>query len=383
MEKTGKSVMIVGLGDLGGWVLEFLARSNGLSKIITADTREEYGLHKTHCVASGASMQGYYKNIEFCRVDINDIDGTAELLKNTQPDLIYSTATLQSWRVRLLFPKDILGKFASVGGGPLIPLQMALIYKLMQAVKKSGITTHVLNNSAPDFVNPVLWRNGFGPTLGAGNLQFLLEQMRHKISNLEKVPICDVTVFGVGIHAVVAQDPRKEHVPYFMKFMVRDMDVTHKYDLDSLIAEQWLASPPATQISWLIHPLVAASAVRNILGIINNTNELSHAPGPNGLIGCYPVRLSVKGVDVVLPEELTLEEAVNINSKGLKWDGYDEIKDDGTMVFTEEACNVYKKLLGINIIREFRLEDTDERAKELLLAYKVLAEKYETPMYLY
>ena len=33
----GKTVMIVGLGDLGGWVLEFLARCEGVGTIITAD----------------------------------------------------------------------------------------------------------------------------------------------------------------------------------------------------------------------------------------------------------------------------------------------------------------------------------------------------------
>ena len=381
MDKRGKCVMIIGLGDLGGWVLEFLARCNGVSRIVAADIRQEYGFHKTRCAAFGASIQGYSRNIEFRKVDLNDIDGTTKLLEDIQPDFVYTAATLQSWRVRLLFPKDIAGKFESVGGGPLIPLQMLLIYKLMQALKKSSINAYVLNNSAPDFINPVLWRNGLGPTLGAGNMQFLVEQLRHKVSKLENVPISDVTIFAVGIHAVVAQDPRKEHVPYFMKLMVRDKDVTSKYDLNSLLAEEWLARPPGTQVSWLLHPLVAASAVRNMLGIMNDTNEISHAPGPNGLVGCYPVRLNAKGVEVVLPEELTLEKAMKINTDGLKWDGYEEIGRDGTMVFTENACKVYSELLGIDIPREFRLEKVEERAKELLQAFRRLTEKHGIPMY--
>jgi len=383
MREKGKCVMIVGLGDLGGWVLELLARSQGVSKIIAVDVREEYGLRKTRCAAAGASMQGYFKNIEFHKMDVNNIDETAELLGNIQPDVIYSAVTLQSWWVRELLPKDIVRKVTSVGGGPLIPLQIVLIYKLMQAVKQSGITTHVLNNSGPDYTNPVLWRNGLGPTLGGGNLQFLVEKIRHRISKLENVPVRDVTVLGVGIHAVVMQDPRKVHVPYFMKCMVRDEDITNKYNLDSLITEEILAWPPPTQMSWLLHPLVAASAVQNILGIINDTNELSHAPGPNGLVGCYPVRLNASGVEVVLPEELTLEEAIKINTNGLKWDGYQEIKDDGTMIFTREACEVYQELLEIDIDRQFRLEDAEERARELLSAYKSLTEKYKTPTYLY
>lgn len=36
----GNPVMIVGLGDLGGWVLEFLARCEGVSTIITAEPEQ-------------------------------------------------------------------------------------------------------------------------------------------------------------------------------------------------------------------------------------------------------------------------------------------------------------------------------------------------------
>jgi len=40
----GKTVMIFGLGDLGGLVLEFLARCEGVGTIIATDLREEQGL---------------------------------------------------------------------------------------------------------------------------------------------------------------------------------------------------------------------------------------------------------------------------------------------------------------------------------------------------
>ena len=128
--------------------------------------------------------------------------------------------------------------------------------------------------------------------------------------------------------------------------------------------------------------LIAACAVKNILGIINDTNEISSVPGPNGLIGCYPVRLNASGVEVVLPEGLTLEEAIKINTDGLKWDGYEEIKDDGTLVFTEAATKVYQEILGVEV-RELRLQDAEEKAKELLAAYNSLAKKYKAPTYLY
>ena len=53
----GKTLMIFGLGDLGGWALEFFARRKGLSTIVAADMREEWGTMKTHCAAVGAGFR--------------------------------------------------------------------------------------------------------------------------------------------------------------------------------------------------------------------------------------------------------------------------------------------------------------------------------------
>ena len=149
----GNTVMIVGLGDLGGWVLEFLARCEGVSTIITADLREDWGIRKTDTVAIGAAQQGYNKTMKFYKCDVRDIDRTAELLKTINPDLVYSDVALSSWVVQSelvskvsLSSPDIVEKWPKVAGAR-APLQVVLVSKLMQAIKKSGITAHVLNNS--------------------------------------------------------------------------------------------------------------------------------------------------------------------------------------------------------------------------------------------
>ena len=36
-------ILIVGLGGVGSWVLEFLARTEGISYIVGADLNEEWG----------------------------------------------------------------------------------------------------------------------------------------------------------------------------------------------------------------------------------------------------------------------------------------------------------------------------------------------------
>ena len=374
-----KTVMLFGLGDLGGWVLEFLSRTEGIGSIITCDARDDWPLLKTECAAVGSGMEGYTKTIKFEKCDVTNIDATAELLKKYNPDMIYSGMTLAGW-LEMRPAMSALGpKWWRANAGLTTPLQLFLVSKLMKARKKAGITAPVLNNSAPDMVNVVLWRNGLGPLIGGGNADLVVGGIRRKISLSENVPIRDIIVYFVAYHAVVPQGAyvkgSKIEAPYILKIMVGDKDISRKFDTDTLILDQLLMSSLPSQTSHINHPVVAASSVKNIKAYINDTNELTCAPGPNGLPGGYPVRIGAKGVTVELPEGVTLEQAIKVNLDGTKYEGFQEIKADGTIVLTDEAYKGQKEILGF-AHRELRFADMDDIAKDTLAAMRKLVEKY-------
>jgi hypothetical protein len=370
-----KCVMIVGLGDLGGWVLEFLARCQGVHRIVTTDIREDWGYSKTMTAAVGVSQQGYNKRLEFHKIDLYDIDRTAELLNSVQPDVVYTAAALQSWWVPLLLPPDIAEKSEVAGIGPLTPGHLALTHKLMLAIKKSGIKTKVLNNCYPDVVNPILWRNGLGPDIGSGNSDLVMEDIRQKVSYDKNVPPQEVAVYLYTAHPIDTVAKRKE-IPFLLKIFVSGRDITNNYNAKELVRGFATMYAPAKMTTWLAHPRVAASAVKQIMAMINDTNELTSLPGPNGLPGGYSVRLSAKGAEVALPEGFTLEEVIQVNLDALRFDGIEEIKDDGTVVFTEECRQLVKEWLGGDIGQDLRLEDVDERAQEVVSLTHKLGEKY-------
>lgn len=370
-----KCVMIVGLGDLGGWVLEFLARCQGVNRIVTADIREDWGKAKTMTAAVGASQQGFSKRLEFHKVDMFDIDRTAELLDSIQPDVIYSAATLQSWWVPLLLPPEIALKSKLSGIGPEVPAQMVLIHKLMLAVRKSVVKAKVMNNSFPDVINVVLWRNGLGPDMGAGNSDLVVEDIRQKISYEKNVPPQEVAIYLYSGHPLCMQSKLRD-IPFLMKIYVGGKDCTDEYDVKELVTGFSSLYAPPRMTSWLIHPRVAAGAVKNIMAMINNTNELTNLCGPKGLPGGYTVRVNANGAGVVLPDGFTMEQVIQVNLDSLKFDGIEEIKEDGTVVFTDESCQLTKEWLGLDIGKELRLEDVDERAKEMRIAIDKLAAKY-------
>ena len=365
-----KTVMLCGSGEAGGWALELLARSEGVDRLVVFDVKEEEGLPRTHLAAIGSVFQGFSKEFVLRTNDVTDIEATAKLLDEFKPDAIFTSVTLQSPRLLMMadIPQDTRAKLKEATFGVWAPWHIILPSKLIQAVKKAGIQTHVVNISFPDLVNPVLWKyHGFGPTVGAGNLEITVALVTKYISMMEKVPVTEITPYFVGAHAFMSMGPRAG-VPHFAKIMLGDRDITDKYDLEWIIHE-WPVS-----LRWgktTIFSIFSASAVKNILGILRDSHEFAHAAAPNGLPGGYPVRLSAKGAEIVLPQELTLEQAIRINQEGNKYDGIEEIKDDGTVVYTDKTYSIMKEL-GYDC-RQFSFDEVESRCEELRRLYAKLA----------
>ena len=84
--------------------------------------------------------------------------------------------------------------------------------------------------------------------------------------------------------------------------------------------------------------------------------------------------MSAKGVEVVLPEGITMDEARKINDDAQKNDGVERIEDDGTIVFTDKSYGLMKELMGFDC-KTLKLEESEVRAKELLSLYHELRKK--------
>ena len=366
-------VLIVGLGSLGTLILEFLARSRGPTEIIAADVDEQRGLQKTNNVILGAANMGFYPRMKFLKMDVNDIDSTSAILRNECPDLVVNATTLQSWWViGSQLSEGAYVRLLDAGLGPWIPMHLTLTHKLMQAIQKSGIAANVVSTSFPDAVNCILSKINLSPTVGVGNFDLLIPRVKKAVSDKLGIPLNEVTVFMLGHHY---HDVRVEEfgttggAPYFLRILVGDRDVTKGVGAEKMLLAP-IPTPPLTGSD----SQVASSAVKNILAIVNDTGELTHAPGPQGLPGGYPVRLDAQGAHVVVPEGLTLEEAIQINEEAQKYDGIERIEDDGSVVLTEKAHKIMQEMLHYERKR-FAISESETVAKELGALYKDFAAK--------
>ena len=374
-----EKIMLIGIGELGGIVLEYLCRIPGICEIITADSNKDWGFRKTNSAIEGATYMGLYPDIKFYPVDVLNVEKTAELLQKINPTIICNGTTLQSWWVVNELPSDVNAKLYrdKCALGPWSAMHLALSYKLMKGIKMAGIEPYVVNTSYPDVTNTSLARVGLAPTIGIGNMDLAIPYIQKVASELLCAPMRNVRVeliahhyhayywcrYGIGTDA-----------PFYLRVYIGHEDVTAKLgEMNQFIAElPKRAMRPAGRHGQFV---VAGSAVKNIMAILNDTGELTHSPGPQGLEGGYPVRLSRKGAEVALPKGITLEQARELNLKAQQYDGIQEIRGNGDIVVTDEAYRNFKEMLQVDC-KAITLEDSYEQAVELKKKFYEFARKH-------
>jgi len=379
MVREREKIMLIGIGELGGIVLEYLCRIPGICEIITADSNKDWGFRKTNSAIEGATYMGLYPDIKFYPVDILNVEKTAEVLQRINPTIICNGTTLQSWWAVNELPSDVNAKLYrdKCALGPWSAMHLALSYKLMKGIKMAGIGTYVVNTSYPDVTNTSLARVGLAPTIGIGNMDLAIPYIQKVTSELLSVPMRNVSVELIAHHYHAYYWCRYgtgTDAPFYLRVYIGHEDVTAELgDMNQFIAElPKRAMRPAGRHGQFV---VAGSAVKNIMAILNDTGELTHSPGPQGLEGGYPVRLSRKGAEVALPKGITLEQARELNLKAQQYDGIQEIRGNGDIVVTDEAYRNFKEMLQVDC-KAITLEDSYEQAVELKKKFHEFARKH-------
>jgi len=362
-------------GSVGHGIIQYLSVTHGVGKIVGADIDERLCQSVVKDAVLSANFLGFHPDISALKIDLFDVDETSNLLAQIDPDVICHCASLGSWWVTRLLPPEIYKKISPLG--PWIPNHLTLTLNLMRAHRKAGVGSKVVNACFPDLSNVVLAKLDLAPVCGGGNMDLLCNNIRYVVGKELKVPVNNVFVYGIGHHGAYYTARMGE--PFFVKVLVGDKDVTDSFPHDRLrdlcYAEGFfdrpqLKGPLANQ--WR----VAASFLRNTLAIYFDTGELRMCvPGPNGLPGGYPCRLSAKGAEVMLPDGFTLQDAMRINQEGARFDGIEEVRGDGAIVFLDEDVRNMEEVLEYNC-KELQVSELEGRARELNAKLKKCYEKF-------
>ncbi|MEV0562764.1 hypothetical protein [Dactylosporangium sp. NPDC050588] len=366
-------LLIVGAGDLAGQVLYQLARDLRPVAVTLGGRRDAEVRGKVNLARLAALQVGRQPVVDGRRVDLDDVDATAETIAALRPDVIFNTASLQSWWVIGTLPPAAFQRLYRANFGPWLPMHLTPALRLMTAVRRSGVRPVVVNAAYPDAVHPVLHTAGLAPDAGIGNVANNVPALRLIAAERLGVPVRDVGVRFVAHHYVshhVSRTGDAEPDTFRLQVTVKGADRTADVDAGTLFLP--LTSSHRRLGGMAGQLMTAASALSVLRPLLHGDAAQAHAPGVGGLPGGYPVRIGHGAVVLDLPASVGLGDAVAVNEAGQRRDGIDRIRPDGTVEFTEESAGIMRESLGYDC-RTMRLADCADHALELGARYQEYA----------
>jgi hypothetical protein len=303
------TVAVVGLGDLGSRVLDTLARSPRIERLIGATRDAEKGAARVSQCRLVAALEGGPRHVEFRA--IGEIAEAAAI----DADVVVCGATRHTWWK----PSP-----PGVPYGTWLPLQLTVIRDLMRARPRG----RVVCLPYPDGVGPALAPLGLAPDIGAGNVT----ETAPKLALLS----------GRAVRLVMHHACQRYAFPdfAFLGDGADDEEPPWAARIDGLSDQrvrELFHAPWPLPTGTVSHDLTAASVRQIVEGLLSDSPTAAHAPAPHGLTGGYPVTLSRAAIEVDWPD---VAEAVAINERAARWDGLERVEPDGTLVFTRELFGV-------------------------------------------
>jgi hypothetical protein len=359
-------IMILGQGVLGGDVLDFLLQSGANIEIAVGARTPDKALHRVNLARYTAMNLGFSPAVDIHPIDLMDIEATAERLLQIKPDIIFNATTLHSWWVITKLPPEAFRRLDEGRGGIWTPMHQVLIRRLMKAVRLADLKAVVVNASYPDVVNASLAAEGLAPAVGIGNIANAVPGIRFAAAHMLAVPPASIEIRFFAHHYLSYRMPSTggtDGAPYHLSIYANGLEVPRE-DIDhaelfSLVAGRFRRVKGLAGQS-----VTASSATAMLLALARRKGEVVHAPGPLGLVGGYPVRVSADGLLVDLPAKLTLDDAIAVNRECQRYDGIESVDDDGTVRFTDAAADVLSQVLGLEL-RAYPPQDCEARAEEL------------------
>lgn len=357
------TLLLVGLGHLGGVLLELLARERWLGRIVACSRHEARGRARVNLARLGTAAQGIYPHLEYRQADVDDLEVFAETLTEISPDLILGTATMQTWWLPELLPAAARASLDGARFGMWLPCHLAPTRSLMAAVRASGFTGIVLTAPFPDVVNPVLDRIDLAPTAGIGNVDEIAIKVQLLAAEHLAVAPASVGVQLVAHHALegFAFDggTPASAPPFHLRVAHQGVDVTAELDADKLLLQRHsLPAGPTTAF------FTAGSTIRLLRALFGDEATPLHVPAPAGLPGGYPVEVKAGTIELQPIRGLAPTEAIAINERSQPFDGIQRIEVDGTVVFQPESVAIMKRELGYDC-PQMTPDEAPARGREL------------------
>ena len=324
-------VLLIGLGDLGYRIAAGLATRPALDEIVCAGGGRGQGPF-----LAGKLDSSYETCVRFTPLDGTSQGEVETLLRSEQPDLIVICASLLNPWELLANPTERVSRIREAGTAFLLSSSLPILLSVMRAVRNVDYRGPVASLPWPDGTHPILAKLGLCPTIGLGNSSMILMRVRAALrqrANREGRSTRDlplVRVLGDAgtlwpcLAAEPPPDPQDGCRVYIGEEGIRADELAYE-------GHPWPAG-------FHLNELTATSSLPVLDALLPGAKRLRFTcPGIDGNPGGYPVSIEGTQVTYDLPPDLTLSDAIAINTRHVRDEGIERTEDDGTVIYTEKA----------------------------------------------
>lgn len=362
-------VMIIGLGSVGAYLLDYLISKNDPAISVVVVGRDAA---KMQTKVNITRVAGLIRDVNKSRIDVeggvdlNDIDAVRMAIEKYQPDFIVNSSRA--------YPGLKYGSisWANVRAyGIWSPLAIRFTKNVMEACDQADTNAIVINTSYSDAVIPWLKSAGKAyPDFGSGNLNHLVPRMKFAVA--QKLGVDDYwnvdMMFAAGhFHDVcISKEGQTEGVdlPLKIYYKGQEQDIPH----DEIYAACKIAMP----VDQTRNMMNASSNYQIITAVIEairtKENQKVFTPGFGGNIGGYPVQVGYKSgqLDAWIDESVfSFEEMNKADRASMALDGVEDVVD-GKLIYTDALIEKVKKAFGAELPKTVAFEDIEKTAKFII-----------------
>ena len=363
------TVMIVGLGSVGTYLLDYLVSRNDEAMKIVVVGRDYAKMEKNvNIVRISALIRELNRTkIEIeAGVDLNDIDSVEKVIRKHEPDFIVnSSRAYPGLKYGSISWKNVRAY------GIWAPLSIRFTKNLMEACDRADTDAVVINTSYSDGVIPWLKSAGKAyPDFGSGNLNHLVPRIRFAVADIigvEDYWNVDVMFAASHFHDVcISKEGQNQGIvlPLKVYYKGEELDIGQ----DEIFSRCSVSMPVDTQRNMMN----ASSNFRLITAVIDmirtGKQQKVFSPGFGGNIGGYPVTIGyVDGQpDVRIDESVfSFDEMNKANRLSLAEDGVEDIVD-GKLIYTDALIEKTRSAFGKTLPKSVSYDEIDETADFLI-----------------
>lgn len=365
LENGHITVMILGLGSVGTYLLDYLAAENDPALRIVVVGRDCAKMERNVNIVriSALIRQKNRSHIDIeDGVDFNDVSAVCRVVGKYRPDFIVNSSRAYAGL-----------KYGSISWehvrayGIWTPLAVHFTRNIMQACERADADAVVINTSYSDAVVP--WLKNAGqpcPDFGSGNFNHLVPRIRYAVAEI--LGIEDFWNVGVMFAAGHFHDVciSKEGQTEGVKLPLRITYHGEATELpqDAIFSKCKIPMPVDAQRN-MMNASSNFDIIMSIVDVLRNGGErLLFIPGAFGNTGGYPVRIGMRGADAAawIDESVfSFEEMQEANRRSMYLDGVEDFLD-GALVYTDELIEKARRAFGVRLPKMVPFEEADEVA---------------------